>query len=296
MHENACAGCTAGKIRFLGAMSVSLPQGGVAPGLSGLAWSEDEQLLYALSDFGRLYVIKPLWNQQGHLTGNVVLGHWPLLDKQGKALSGSLRDAEGLAIAHGNDGRRGNEQLLVSFERTPRLIWYNPAGHWLKEESLPAALNHITHYRNANKALEAVMLDGKGGWLTGPEHALNRDPDDIIGLYDAQRRRYNYPLSANDAKTSLVALEPIGNGDILTIERSWLPPIGPLVIRLRQAALTQPQMRVDTLLEMRSDEGWVLDNFEGLTHHQGRRFFMVSDNNDNRLQQTILVYFELLQD
>jgi len=41
-------------------------------------------------------------------------------------------------------------------------------------------------------------------------------------------------------------------------------------------------------------KGWLLDNFEGLTQHQGRYFFMVSDNNDNRLQRTLLTYFEIL--
>jgi hypothetical protein len=36
-----------------------------------------------------------------------------------------------------------------------------------------------------------------------------------------------------------------------------------------------------------------VDNFEGLSHHQGLKFFMVSDDNFKALQKTLLVYFEL---
>ena len=45
-----------------------------------------------------------------------------------------------------------------------------------------------------------------------------------------------------------------------------------------------------------SSEGWNVDNFEGLTRHQGRRFFMVSDDNGKAIQRTLLVYFEVTAD
>jgi len=41
-------------------------------------------------------------------------------------------------------------------------------------------------------------------------------------------------------------------------------------------------------------QGWLMDNFEGLSHYRDRRFFMVSDDNCNGLQSTLLVYFEVL--
>jgi hypothetical protein len=43
-----------------------------------------------------------------------------------------------------------------------------------------------------------------------------------------------------------------------------------------------------------SGEGWVINNFEGLTRTQGNRFFMVSDNGGMQLLPTQLLYFELL--
>jgi hypothetical protein len=37
-----------------------------------------------------------------------------------------------------------------------------------------------------------------------------------------------------------------------------------------------------------------MDNFEGLAHHEGNRYFMISDDGRNPLQRTILMYFEIL--
>jgi hypothetical protein len=41
--------------------------------------------------------------------------------------------------------------------------------------------------------------------------------------------------------------------------------------------------------------GHRVDNFEGLSRHRGNHFFMVSDDNDLFVQQTLLLYFELLE-
>ena len=43
-----------------------------------------------------------------------------------------------------------------------------------------------------------------------------------------------------------------------------------------------------------SSVGWRIDNFEGLARHRGLRFFLVSDDNENALQTTILLYLEIV--
>ena len=44
---------------------------------------------------------------------------------------------------------------------------------------------------------------------------------------------------------------------------------------------------------MRTDKGWMIDNFEGLTRVAPHRYLMVSDDNDNFFQKTLLIYFEV---
>jgi hypothetical protein len=51
--------------------------------------------------------------------------------------------------------------------------------------------------------------------------------------------------------------------------------------------------RMEPLLRMRSESGWNLDNFEGLTRLDGDRYLMVSDDNGMPWQHTVFVLFEI---
>jgi hypothetical protein len=44
---------------------------------------------------------------------------------------------------------------------------------------------------------------------------------------------------------------------------------------------------------MKTDDGWNLDNFEGLTHYKDNIYLMISDDNGFFLQSTILTMFEI---
>ena len=67
--------------------------------------------------------------------------------------------------------------------------------------------------------------------------------------------------------------------------------------RVRLAASASSQLlKPETMVTMDSKDGFHIDNFEGLARHQGKRFFIVSDNNDLFLQRTLLMYFELLDE
>ncbi|MGB1311695.1 MAG: esterase-like activity of phytase family protein, partial [Leucothrix sp.] len=72
----------------------------------------------------------------------------------------------------------------------------------------------------------------------------------------------------------------------------------PLVISLRQVKLDQCNQQnhcaVRDLAIFDSTKGWNIDNFEGLTHLQGNQYLMVSDDNKNPLQRTLMVKFEIL--
>jgi len=69
------------------------------------------------------------------------------------------------------------------------------------------------------------------------------------------------------------------------------------VVSLRQVMLNQcdkfSHCKTRDLAVFNSGEGWNIDNFEGLTHLGGNRYLMVSDDNKNPLQQTLLVMFEI---
>ena len=94
-------------------------------------------------------------------------------------------------------------------------------------------------------------------------------------------------------------MEALTDGSLLTLERAFVTPLQPLIISLRRTEPLPPPGTNQTLLKVAnvavfdSGRGWLLDNFEGLTRHRDQRFFMVSDDNCNTWQATLLVYFEL---
>lgn len=265
-------------------------------GLSGLAWDEDEGLLYAVSDRGVLFHLRPRFDSRGYLSGASPVAARPLQSASGQPVSRPFRDSEGLAIRNGDNRISGDTELVVSFEAKPRVVRYRPNGEWRGEVPLPATLREASNYRDSNRALEAVAIDPVWGIVTGPELALRNDPKSLVRLFSASGRSGFYPLG--DAPGSaLVAMETLPQGGLLTLERAFVSILHPFTIRLRRTELPRQdkrRLKVRDVAVFDSGQGWLVDNFEGLTRYRERRFFMVSDDNCNGLQATLLMYFELL--
>ncbi len=300
LNERIAPGGAHQGIRFLGALRLSSAEiGGLRLcGLSGLAWDEDAGLLYAVSDQGDLFHFRPIFDQQGYLSGAQAIAAYPLQDSSGQPVSAPFDDAEGLAIRNGENGQPGDAVLLVSFEGKPRVVRYSPAGRWQGEERLPALLRNIRNYRHPNQALEALALDPQRGIVVGSETPLRGDPDQQIRLFARNGQFWNYPLSSAP-NSALVAMEALPDGGLLTLERAFVAPLRPLIISLRRTQLPASKaagalLKVTDVAVFDSSQGWLLDNFEGLTRHRDQRFFMISDDNCSALQTTLLVYFELL--
>jgi hypothetical protein len=265
-------------------------------GLSGLAWDEDEGLLYAVSDQGKLFHLRPIFDDEKLVDVEIVTAY-PLRNAKGRALKGPWADAEGLIVVNGDNGIAGDGFLIVSFERRPRLWRFSPRGEALKTEPLPAGLDEASRYQDPNKALESIALDDRWGLLTAPELPLKRQRAGYVPIIAQDGRSWSYPLY-NAPRSSLVAMEALPDGSLLTLERAFVSLAQPLIVSLRRTRLPesgQETLAVRDIAVFDSSRGWQLDNFEGLTRHRGRRFFMVSDDNQHPLQRTLLIYFELVE-
>ena len=292
-------GDTYAGIRWLGALRLARTEvnGLRLCGLSGLAWDEDEGRLYAISDIGGLFHLQPMFDAQGYLVGVAPLAAHPLRDERDLPVLAPYDDAEGLTLRNGNNGISGDSQLLVSFEVKPRIVRYSPTGQWQGEEPLPAVLRNLRHYADSNQALEAVTVDPRWGVVVGTEVPLKNDPADQIRLFRPDGRFWRYPLSSAP-RSALVAMEALPEGQLLTLERAFVAPLRPLIISLRETSLATSalgaRLSVAAVAVFNSTQGWLMDNFEGLTRYRDRRFFMVSDDNCSVWQSTLLVYFAWL--
>jgi len=285
-----------GKLRLLGVLD--LPARTVndvrLSGLSALAWDEDDNLLYALSDHGVLFHLRPIF-RNGQLV-DVTLRHVaPLIDpRTRKPVKWRRSDSEGLDILNGRNGHKGDAELVVSFEGDPRIARYRPDGQFIADIPLSGPLRDINNYRY-NKMLEAVCIHPREGVLTAPEETLNGETG-TARLYRTDGSSWRFAPS----RGGIVALECLPDGDVLVMERDFSKFSLRWTVTLRLLHLPAGTP-ADTLLAdervavLDSAQGLRIDNFEGLARHHGNRFFMVSDDNDVFLQRTLLMYFEIVE-
>lgn len=300
LADHIASGDTYQGIRLLGALRISRSKinGLAICGLSGLAWDEDAELLYAISDQGVLFHLRPIFDAQGYLISAQAVAAYPLQDASGKPVRAPFDDSEGLTIRNGDNRVPGDTELLISFEVKPRVVRYSVSGEWRGEEPLPAVLRDVRNYHDSNQALEAVTIDSRWGVLVGSETPLRNEPLGQIRIFTSSGRFWNYPLG-KAPNSALVAMEAMPDGRLLTLERAFVAPLRPLIISLRRTELPILEtigslLKVADVAVFDSSQGWLLDNFEGLTGYRNERFFMVSDDNCNSWQTTLLVYFEWL--
>lgn len=284
-------------IELLGALV--LAPGSLEPavhGLSALAWDADAERLYALSDLGHLVHLRPLF-EDGRLVDVALLGSYPLRDAAGEPLRRPHADSEALVLEGGDNGRPGDSSLLVSFEGEPRLARFRPDGHWLRDEALPPPLDARAAYAGDNLGLEAMLKHPVAGLLFGPEQPLAGAAADSFTLYGANGGRWSFAREDPRAG-SLTDLALTPEGGVLILERRFRNVFLPLEIVLSTLQLeAEPdaagRLPLRKLAHFDNSAGWAIDNFEGLARHRGRHYFMVSDDNRNPLQKTLLVYFAL---
>ena len=279
-------------VRWLGAVRVGQGSSPVpVTGLSDLAWDQDAGVLYAVSDQGLLFHLQPDF-KSGYLTGVDVVAAFPLRNPGGAVLAADRRDAEGLALVdRGDQGSR----LLVSFEGWPAVAEYTTQGYWRADHDLPAGLARAQDYSSPNSGLEALAVHPDLGILVGTERTPPGFAARQVPIASLGGRVWHYPLAAPD-QSALTAFEVLEDGSLLTLERAYVSPWVPLVISLRRTcldALGGGPLRVGEVAVFDAARKWRLDNFEGLTRHDGWRVLMVSDDNSNVLQATLLVYMEI---
>ncbi|RKD75824.1 esterase-like activity of phytase family protein [Kushneria marisflavi] len=263
-----------------------MPDGQPLGGLSALAFDQESHLLYMLSDRGRLYRARPHFDDQQQLTRLELLDSVPLLDHHGKPLEMPLADSESMALIKSH---QGETELLIGFERQHRLQRFTLEGKPVGEALRPSALNGAQH----NGSLEALVNHPEHGLIGGLEFASKGMDDSESRLFDLEGHQWRWQRSDDDS--GLTAMAPLGD-DLLMLERDF--KIGrPLIISLRRAhpsnATPDGVVPGDTLARLVSDEGWRLDNFEGLARIAPQRYLMVSDDNFSWLQRSLLACFNV---
>ncbi len=263
--------------------------------LSSLAYSQDDKVLYAMSDKGTLFWFKINFAANGILQNLKWLATYKLKDKKGVFLKGKENsDSEGMDIINGNNGVVGDSKLIVSFERKHRIWLMSHKGRFLKNMKLPAGYGNGSSFHKKNQSLEAVTIHPEFGILS----ALERPAKDKgrHNIFSARPYRTWQAPMIKYKKASLTAIQTMAGGDLLLLERSFVDILKPIAIGLKRVKLGKNSkvLKSQQLAIFDNTNGWYVDNFEGLAHISGNRYCIVSDNNDNKWQRTLLTCFDVV--
>lgn len=289
---------TAGDLRWRGGLLLSAedPRFG---GLSDLVISPDGRSITAITDAGRWITARLTYDKAGNLAG-VADGQWGALrDTKGLLLSGKAnQDAEALT-------RLADGSLLVAYEHYHRLRRFPPAqtaGDGLAGVPKPLDRPAGLAAAGTNSGIEALVAlagdrllaftEGQsiGGLQGGNGYAVYlRDGAGLWQGLALKPKGHFYPTSAAQ----------LPSGDVILLERRFTL-LGGLSARLRRIPLAaiQPGALLDGIEIAELRPPLTLDNFEGVAVHQlgdgTTRITLLSDDNFNPLQRTLIVQFDLL--
>lgn len=283
----------AGRLTYLGGLELTSnhPDFG---GLSGLIVGTDGDALIAVSDQGNWFTAD-LVAEGERPTGLADALIAPMMNANGIPLSGKRNtDAESLTVAYGADPR--TSPTIVSFERNHRLRSYDLTS--LGFEAPAMIINDFQMFDDLenNGGLEAITYLPDGSLLALSEKTFDEDGY-IIGAHLHEdgatpvRLKQHLPYALTD-----IAVLP--NGDLITLERHFSPLAGvSMMMRQIPASALESSEPLDGEVLVEANHTRSIDNMEGLsvrTSDDGTTLlYLVSDDNFNSVQRTLLLVFAL---
>jgi hypothetical protein len=279
-----------GALRFRGALDLTSPDPRFG-GLSGLLVTPDGARFLAVSDKGYWVSATLRYDEAGNLIGVAKAELSSILDLSGNPpASKRLGDAEALA-------RSGND-VVVAFENDHRL-WFHHAGDGMPGRAVaeivaPPSRTGKPRLRG-NRGLEALVALPGGRFLALAE-GLRQEPGDLPGwIIKGDRWRLLGYRRTGDFRPSGAAVLP--SGDILVLERafSWIGGLAGRLVRI-DAKAVRPGAVLEghAIAELRLP--LLTDNYEAVDARPGPNgkglIYLLSDDNYNLLQRTILAMFE----
>lgn len=275
---------TVGKLKYRGGLMLTSPDGNFGS-LSDLRVSRDGRRLVAIGDTGTRVTATLVYGADGNLAGIADGDLGQLTGLDGQALRGrSEIDAE--AIAPGAEG-----ELIVAFEREHRIWRYFPNNPIPEPIPPPEELKRAPR----NGGIEAMTLLNDGRLLLIAED-FGRGGRNVAWV--SSKDGWSVLTYAVDGGYQPTGAATLDNGDVLTVERRFTLRDG-IAGRIKRIAKESIKpgghMEGETVAEIRPP--LTVDNFEGIDARKdssGRTLiYLISDDNHNPLQRTLLLMFEL---
>ena len=283
-----------GGLVYRGGLEINSPDGRFG-GWSGLIVSADGATLLSQSDEAHWLRAHLIYDAKGNLSGIDQGQLAGMQNLDGKPMAGKEGDAEGLTSLAPLDT---HGSVFISFERNHR-IWEYDLSQSLdaKPSAVPAP--------GAIKSLESNSgLEGLTQFAPATLLAIAETPQDTNGdhpawlisgtKFETLGVKHHDPYEISDA-----AMGPDGN--LYLLERHYFGPIRGVVAAVREIDRSEIKAGARAggheIAEFTMREN--IDNMEGLSLRRdasGRTLlYMISDDNYNPVERTVLLMFELVQ-
>jgi hypothetical protein len=261
-------------------------------GISSLAYDENRDILYMLNDRGRLFTTRLVVKDE-RMTFLKPVSAYRLKNSHGRKILKPRSDSEGMTLLSFGD----KKEILISFERQPRIERFDTTGNGYGKKGikLPKRLRERKNYQGKNGMLEALTYHPKYGILTTAEFPLKDQIYPYQGIFNSDGEVCKFKKDYFD--NAVTEFETLKDGNLLILQRDFDKKNFKIAITLKKLYLDTIKdgiCKVKNLAVMKTDDGWNLDNFEGLTHYKDNMYLMISDDNGFFLQNTILTMFEIV--
>jgi hypothetical protein len=253
--------------------------------ISDLAYDKKDNLFFAISDRGRVFKLKididdDKIGKVKYINAEVLKG------KNGKKFTRRYKDSESLAFV--------KNKLLISFEGKSRIIKYDNNLKYIKKLKLPKDLKYMLKHHHSRDGFEALTYSKKYGFITAREKPFwmsQKGYHKIFGKYgeicQIKRDKNNFAITE---------FEMLEDGNLLGLFRDFSLKKLRFKVALKKIYLNDIKdgiCRVDDIIMLDAFKDKYVDNFEGLTHVRDDLYLMISDDNNNIFQKTILRLFRL---
>jgi hypothetical protein len=264
-------------VRFAGGLQLVADAASPLHGLSDFKLTGDGAFV-SVSDGGDLVRGRLTLDADGRLTGVAALRLRRLTLAGGQPIADKVDgDAEGLMLTADGD-------LLVSFERDHRIWRYGPVE---QPRPRPAPVAHPDFDFPLNDGMEGIART-PAGWRVAGESG---------GVWDCTSVGCRVvtsppatPLPDSEYRITGMDRDPSGDG-FLVVQRSYRPPVD---ARARVRRMAPDGTLGPVLIELKLPG--VTDNFEGIAavaRGAGVRLYILSDDNGNPAQRTLLLAFDV---
>ncbi|WP_333587654.1 esterase-like activity of phytase family protein [Phenylobacterium sp.] len=262
-----------GAFTYAGGLALSSSETARFHGLSDLVVDADQQIT-AITDEGDLIEGRLVLDAAGRLTGMTDVRLSPMAGLDGRPLPNkAASDAEGLAVLPGGD-------RLVSFEHQARIWLYPAAGG----PPRPAPQPEVDFPPNGG--MEALAHDPERG---ADAYVVGGEDSGETWLCRLSAPCVPGPAVNKGREFGLVALRRLPGDQTAYLLRAWDPARGSRIILTIQGPAGEAGR-----LELARP--YTVDNFEGVDFvprpEGGYRIYLVSDDNFQSSQRTLLLAFD----